>query len=193
MKPSGDACDHYHRYAEDIALIAGLGFNAYRFSIEWAGVEPAPGEFSIAQLDHYRRMLEVCRRHGLAAVVTLHHFTSPRWLAARGRCESDETAELFARYCERVANHLGDLIDTACTINEINLPVLLKQSRFLQSDNAILRAPWRVAAARSMGVETAMFSSFPFCVRGYSREVLLNAHRLATRRCAPGTVSFRSE
>src|SRR5260221_2483528 len=63
MEPSGDACDHYHRYAEDNAVIAGLGFNAYRFSIEWARVEPAAGEFSIAQLDHYRRMLEVCHRH----------------------------------------------------------------------------------------------------------------------------------
>jgi beta-glucosidase len=85
---------------------------------------------------------------------------------------------------------LGDLIDTACTINEINLPVLLKQSGFLQSDDAILRAPWRVAAARSMGVETAMFSSFPFCVRSYSREVLLNAHRLATQALRAGHGKF---
>lgn len=47
-EPSGDACDHYHRYREDIALLAELGFNLYRFSIEWARVEPEPGEFSRA-------------------------------------------------------------------------------------------------------------------------------------------------
>ena len=45
-EPSGDACDHYHRYPEDIALLAGLGFNAYRFSIEWARIEPEEGELS---------------------------------------------------------------------------------------------------------------------------------------------------
>jgi beta-glucosidase len=190
MEPSGDACDHYHRYPDDIALLASLGFNAYRFSIEWARVEPAPGEFSIAQLDHYRRMLETCHRHGLAAVVTMHHFSSPRWLAARGGWEAAETAMLFARYCERVANHLGDLIDTACTINEINLPVVLRQSGFLHSDDAILRAQWRVAAARAVGVEAENFSSFPFCVRSLSREVLLDAHRGATQALRAGRGKF---
>jgi beta-glucosidase len=190
MEPSGDACDHYHRYPEDLALIARLGFNAYRFSIEWARVEPAANEFSLAQLEHYRRMLEACHRHGLAAVVTMHHFTSPRWIAARGGFEAGETAKLFARYCERVANHLGDLIDTACTINEINLPVVLQQGGFLQSDDAILRAPWRAAAARAMGVEADSFSSFPFCVRSHSREVLLDAHRLAAHALRAGRGSF---
>jgi beta-glucosidase len=189
-EPSGDACDHYHRYPEDIALIASLGFNAYRFSIEWARAEPAAGEFSIAQLDHYRRMLAACRQYGLATVVTMHHFTSPRWVAARGGWEAGETAKLFARYCERVAIHLGDLIDTACTINEINLPVVLQQGGFLQSDDAILRAPWRIAAARAVAVEAEEFSSFPFCVRSHSREVLLDAHRLATQALRAGRGKF---
>src|ERR1700732_4945261 len=52
-EPSGDACDFYHRYAGDIALLASLGMNAFRFSIEWARIEPADGEFSNAQLVHY--------------------------------------------------------------------------------------------------------------------------------------------
>ena len=59
-EPSGDACDHYHRYAEDISLLARLGFNAYRFSVEWARIEPEDGEFSRASLEHYRRMLAAC-------------------------------------------------------------------------------------------------------------------------------------
>ncbi len=176
-EPSGDACDHYHRYGEDIALLAGLGFNAYRFSIEWARVEPEEGEFSLAQLEHYRRMLAACHEHGIKPVVTLHHFTSPRWIAARGGWESPNTARLFARYCERVANHLGDLIAIACTINELNLGILLQQSGFLHSDDAIAAVHWRRAAARALGVESESFSSFPFCVRSRSRDVLLEAQR----------------
>ncbi len=190
MERSGDACDHYHRYAEDLEMIASLGFNAYRFSIEWARVEPAPGEYSLAQLEHYRRMLAACHEHGLSAAVTMHHFSSPLWVAARGGWESRGTAEAFARYCDRVANHLGDLIDIACTINEINLPVVLRQSGFLQTDDAILHAQWRVAAARSLGIEAEGFSSFPFCVRSHSRNILIDAHRLAVEALRGGRGSY---
>ena len=55
---SGDACDSYHRYAEDIALNAALGFNCYRFGIEWSRIEPSPGQFSNAELDHYERVIK---------------------------------------------------------------------------------------------------------------------------------------
>ena len=63
-EPSGDACDSLHRYAEDTALAASLGFNAHRFGIEWARIEPEPGEFSPAALDHYKRVLEDCHANG---------------------------------------------------------------------------------------------------------------------------------
>src|SRR5262249_34747149 len=78
-EPSADACDHYHRYREDVALLASLGFNAYRFSLEWSRIEPEHGHFSRAQLDHYRRMCAACLEHGVAPIVTFHHFTTPRW------------------------------------------------------------------------------------------------------------------
>ena len=81
-EPSGDACDSYHRYPEDIALLAAFGLDTYRFSVEWARIEPASGEFSAAVLAHYRRMLETCHAAGVTPVVTFHHFTLPRWLAA---------------------------------------------------------------------------------------------------------------
>jgi len=180
-EPSGDACDHYHRYREDIGLLAALGFNTYRFSIEWARVEPEEGEFSLAQLEHYRRMLAACHEHGIKPVVTLHHFTSPRWIAARGGWESADIVPLFVRYCERVAKYLGDLFTIACTINELNLGVVLQQSGFLHNDDAIVGSRWRRAAARVMAVEPERFSSFPFCVRNRSRDVLLEAHRSAAQ------------
>lgn len=118
---SGDACDHYHLFDADIAMVAKLGFNSYRFSIEWARVEPVPGRFSMAEIAHYGRMLDSCKRRGLKTIVTLHHFTSPVWFARRGGFENPEAPEAFARYAATVIEHLGDRIDWLCTINEADL------------------------------------------------------------------------
>ncbi len=120
-EPSGDACDHWHRWPEDVRMLAGLGFGAYRFSLEWSRIEPEDGEFSLAALDHYRRMCAGCWEAGLEPVVTFHHFTTPRWVAARGGWADPATADRFARFCERAARHLGDLAGRACTINEPNI------------------------------------------------------------------------
>ena len=75
---SGDACDSYHRYREDVRLAAEGGLNAYRFSIEWARIEPVKGRFSRAELLHYRDMIDACHEHGLTPLVTLHHFIARR-------------------------------------------------------------------------------------------------------------------
>jgi beta-glucosidase len=120
-EPSGDACDHYHRYPDDLRLLRDLGFNAYRFSLEWSRIEPEDGEFSRAALDHYRRMCGACLELGLEPIVTFHHFTSPRWLAARGGWTEESAAERFARYAERVIAHLGDVMGRVCTFNEPNV------------------------------------------------------------------------
>jgi len=124
VEPSGDAIDHLHRYDSDFALLASLGHNAHRMSLEWSRIEPAPGEFSQAALDHYRRVLESLARHGLTAFVTLHHFTLPRWLADDGGWLSPDAVALFERYCARVADELGDVIDFACTVNEPQIVAL---------------------------------------------------------------------
>lgn len=120
-EPSGDAIDHYHRYPEDIALLASLGFKTYRFSIEWSRIEPEEGEFSSAALDHYRRMCATCLDNGITPIVTYHHFTSPRWVAHHGGWEEPETADRFARFCGRATEALGDLIGWGCTLNEPNI------------------------------------------------------------------------
>jgi Glycosyl hydrolase family 1 len=79
-EPSGDAIDFYHRYPDDIAVIAALGLNAFRFGVEWARIEPENGEISTAALGHYSRVVDTCLGHGIEPVLTLHHFTSPQWL-----------------------------------------------------------------------------------------------------------------
>jgi beta-glucosidase len=118
---SGDACDSFNRYPEDIGLVAGLGLGAYRFSLEWSRIEPEDGEFSRVALDHYRRMAATCHEHGIAPVVTFHHFTHPRWLAAEGTWEAPHAPDRFARFCARVTDHLGDLLGMVCTLNEPNV------------------------------------------------------------------------
>jgi len=127
-EPSLDACDHYHRYAEDIATLAELGLNAYRFSVEWSRVEPEPGAFSRAALDHYRRMVGTCREHGVEPVVSYNHFTNPRWFAERGGWSADDAADRFGRYAEQVTAHLGDLLAWVTTLNEPNLTTMLEQT-----------------------------------------------------------------
>jgi beta-glucosidase len=118
---SGDACDQWHRYASDIEMLAGLGFDNYRFSLEWSRIEPAEGEFSRVAIEHYRDVCAACLARGVTPVVTLHHFTTPLWLASRGGWSEPATADAFARFCARVADELGDLIGRACTINEPNI------------------------------------------------------------------------
>lgn len=117
-EPSGDACDLYHRYREDVSMLASFGLNCFRFGIEWARIEPAEGEFSRAELAHYRRMLDACHEHGVVPIVTFHHFTLPRWLHEQGGFAVDSFPGLFERYCARAAEALGDRIAYACTLNE---------------------------------------------------------------------------
>jgi beta-glucosidase len=131
VEPSGDAIDQYHRYEEDFALLASLGQQAHRISLEWWRIEPEPGEWSRAALEHYRRVLGALSDCGLTAFVTLNHFTLPRWLAERGSWLASDAVERFERYCERVAAHLGDLIPYACTINE---PQVVAMGGYLTGD-----------------------------------------------------------
>jgi beta-glucosidase len=172
-EPSGDACDHYHRYPSDIALLAQLGLNAYRFSVEWARIEPEEGEFSLAALDHYRRMLATCHEHGLTPMVTFHHFTSPRWLYRYGGWLDAKTPERFARYCERVTAHLGDLIGAACTLNEPNIAAVL--SHVLPFD--LESGPWWDEAAQALNAPRDRVGLFQYVARREAREVILAAHR----------------
>lgn len=189
-EPSGDACDHYHRYAEDIALLAELGFNTYRFSIEWARIEPEDGEFSRASLEHYRRMLATCHEHGLTPVVTFHHFTSPRWLIAAGGWAGEDTPGRFARYCEHATRHLGDLIGAACTLNEPNLPLFFARSGFVPLPLRRRYAAWWLAAAKAFGTTPDRLAPLMFAASDRAVETILTAHRRAVEAIKAGPGDF---
>lgn len=118
---SGPACDHYHRYAEDIRLMKEAGLNAYRFSIEWARIQPEEGVFDEEQIEHYRKVIRCCKENGLEPVVTLFHFSSPVWLIRKGGWEADSVVEDFANYAAYVIRALGSELRYVCTINEANM------------------------------------------------------------------------
>ncbi|MGI8710562.1 MAG: glycoside hydrolase family 1 protein [Acidimicrobiales bacterium] len=118
---SGDACDSWNRWRDDIAIVAELGFDNYRFSIEWSRIEPAPGEWSPAAIAHYRTLGEALLEAGIDPVVTFHHFTTPRWVADRGGWTSPDTPGRFADFCHRAAGELAPVLRRACTINEPNI------------------------------------------------------------------------
>ncbi|WP_443597779.1 family 1 glycosylhydrolase [Agathobacter sp.] len=122
-EPSMDAADHYNRYEEDIRLLAEAGLNAYRFSIEWARIEPEKGCYNEQEILHYEQVLKCCEKYGVTPVVTMHHFSSPKWLISEGGWENNATVGYFADYCRYVVKKLGKYMEYVCTINEANMGI----------------------------------------------------------------------
>jgi beta-glucosidase len=117
---TGDvACDHYHRYVEDVALMGDLGLAAYRFSVAWPRVRPnGTGPVNTRGLDFYDRLTDELLGKGIDPVVTLYHWDLPQTLEDRGGWTVRETAEAFAEYAQVVYGRLGDRVGTWTTLNE---------------------------------------------------------------------------
>lgn len=200
-EPSLDAVDHYNRYEEDIALMAEAGLNAYRFSLEWARIEPKEGVFEEKEVAHYRNVIRCCKKHGIEPIVTLHHFSSPKWLITKGGWEADTTPEDFARYTRYVMERLGSEIRYVCTINEANmgLQVAAIAQRYLKQMMAKMNASKtdgtvqvgmnlekmmasRQAAAAAQNMEVfgvAKVESFTSPRTAHGDELILEAHKAA--------------
>ncbi len=113
------AADHYHRMQDDVALMAGLGLNAYRFSIAWPRILPeGTGTVNARGLDFYDRLVDALLARGITPVVTLYHWDLPATLHERGGWLNRDTAHAFAGYAEIVARRLGDRVDWWITHNE---------------------------------------------------------------------------
>jgi len=117
-QPSGRAADHYHRFREDFDLARELGHTAQRFSLEWSRIEPREGEWSREGLAHYGEVLDALRERGMEPVVTVFHYTLPRWLAEKGGLEHPEFERYFERFVARVAREYGDRVRWWITLNE---------------------------------------------------------------------------
>jgi beta-glucosidase len=171
--PSGDACDSWHRWPADLALLRQLGLKAYRLSVEWARIEPEPGRFDTPVLDHYRRQLEALRAADIEPIVTLHHFTHPLWVADAGAWTNPETAPRFGAFADRVAAALGDLVRWWVTVNE---PGVLGANGYLEG----VWPPHRVAAFQ------AYVRHVHGCAAGHlvARQALRARHADALASCA---------
>ncbi len=117
---TGDvADDHYHRWAEDVALMSDLGLDAYRFSIAWPRIQAdGTGPANRAGLDFYRRLAESLRERGITPWATLYHWDLPQALEERGGWLDRDTAMRFADYAALVAEELGDVVTDWITLNE---------------------------------------------------------------------------
>jgi beta-glucosidase len=151
-------------------------------------VQPEEDWFSRAEIEHYRRMLAACHENGLKPVVTFHHFTSPRWVSASGGWENPATADKFARYCERLAHDLGDMIAVGCTLNEPNLPALFAAENLSFVTPATSQL-WQ-AAGQALGVAPEAFKPFLFSALENSFPVMVAAHRQAIQAVKGAGATF---
>ncbi|WP_417512300.1 glycoside hydrolase family 1 protein [Microbacterium sp.] len=148
---SGKACNSWELWETDLDLVANLGLNAFRFSTEWARIEPEEGVIDKSALDHYERMVDGCLARGISPVLTFSHFTLPHWVAARSGWLDPDMPDRFARFCAAVTARLGDRVAAAVTLNEPNLPHLLSwilPEAVHEASRATLDA-----ASRAAGVE----------------------------------------
>ena len=119
---SGLACDWWGgRWREDFDRVAETGQNAHRFSVEWSRIQPAPDQWDEDALEKYRLMLRGLHERGLTAMVTLHHFTDPLWLAEQGGWEDDDTPQKFTVFVRRTVEALKEYVTMWVTINEPNV------------------------------------------------------------------------
>ena len=115
------ACDHWARWKEDIDIMAAMGIETYRFSVEWARIEPKAGVFDREAIAHYREEIEYMIASGIRPCLTLHHFTNPMWFERRGAFLYPGNVKTFLRYVGVVVKSFGDLVSDYVTINAPNV------------------------------------------------------------------------
>jgi len=157
---TGDvACEHYHRYRDDVAIMGELGLHAYRFSIAWPRVVPTgSGTVNAAGLDFYSRLVDELRSHGIRPFVTLYHWDLPQPLQDAGGWANRDTAQRFAEFCTHVAAVLGDRVDVFTTLNEPWCSAFLgyasgAHAPGVRDDAAAYRAAHHLLLAHGLGVQ----------------------------------------
>ncbi len=118
--PSGKACNHYQLYKEDVALIATLGHQAYRMSIEWSRIEPLEGQWDHHAVAHYLDLLDCLVQKGIQVFVTLHHFTHPLWFDRLGGFGKADNRRFFERYLNFLLPKISPSVSGWNVINEFN-------------------------------------------------------------------------
>jgi beta-glucosidase len=115
---SGPATDHWNRLEEDTQLIKDLGAGVYRFSIEWAKIEPQPGVWDLTAVKHYREEIRLLKEAGIEPLITFHHFVFPQWVRELGGWEAKGIEDLFAKYVAFAYLNITHDVNWFVTINE---------------------------------------------------------------------------
>lgn len=115
---SGEACRHYQLYKQDFDLARTLEHNCHRLSIEWSRIEPEECRFSEKEIEHYTDVILSLKERNLEPIVTLHHFTNPRWFANLGGWQNKSADKYFLRFVGKIINNLCDKVRFWVTINE---------------------------------------------------------------------------
>ena len=116
---SGDAADHWNRWPEDLRLMDEvLGCDSYRFSFSWSRIEPSPGVYDRAALDHYHALIDELLRRGIRPMATIHHFAHPGWFEDLGSFEREENIAHVVRFTELLFSEFGAKVPFWCTFNE---------------------------------------------------------------------------
>lgn len=118
MENGNIACDHYHRYKEDVDIIKSLGVDCYRLSIAWPRIFPEYGKYNAEGMEFYRNLLKELKQKGIKTAVTLYHWDMPQWLQDMGGFEVRKSVEIFVEYVEKCFTELDDLVDMWITHNE---------------------------------------------------------------------------
>ena len=124
----GEAAGHRSRWRSDLSLLPTIGANAYRFSVEWSRIEPRPGSIDLEALGLEIERVAYLRQLGIEPVVTLHHYTHPRWFVEEGGWENPRSADRFGRFARAVADALGGKVHWWVTLNE---PIVFVLGGFL--------------------------------------------------------------
>ncbi|WP_329072360.1 glycoside hydrolase family 1 protein [Amycolatopsis sp. NBC_01480] len=140
VDPYGNADDFRHRYPEDIRLAAGLGVNTFRFSVEWARVEPRPGEWDAQELAYYDDVVRLVRAAGMTPMITLSHWVYPGWVADRGGFADSRVIDDFTDFVGKIVPRYRDFGVLWVTFNE---PVtFLSQEIKIGALNPLLAPAW---------------------------------------------------
>ncbi|MEU0344976.1 family 1 glycosylhydrolase [Streptomyces bobili] len=179
-EPSGPACRGYQQWETDLDLVAGLGLNAVRFSVEWARIEPERGVVSAEALDHYERKVDGCLARGLAPLVTFSHFTAPHWFAAAGSWTAADAPGRFADQCARVMAPLRRPNRLRRHPQRTQSRTAVAGGREATGRGEALEARMLVAAARAAGTDTyASANVIPVDRQDEFQEAFTRAHRAA--------------
>ena len=159
------ACDHYHRFDEDFALMASLGVKHYRLSISWPRIYPqGDGALNQAGLDFYHRLLASLEKHGIEPWVTLFHWDLPQALEDRGGWPSRATVAAFARYADTVVKAFAPVVKNWITLNEIRCFTVLaygigNKAPGRRESKAVVNQTYEVAGAAAAGVAAGAAAS----------------------------------